>query len=664
MQQIQHVFIIGAKGISGYGGYETFVSKLIEYQQKKDRIKYHIACKKNGNGCMAESNINGIIRLSDTDFLYNNARCFKIEVPEKLGSAQAVYYDIQALNVACKYIEKYKIQHSIIYILACRIGPFINYYYQKIHKLGGKIYLNPDGHEWLRAKWNVFIRRYWKYSEKLMVKHSDLIICDSLTIKRYIQKCYKISRTLYISYGAETKESKLEDSDKKLLTWYSQKRLSPKEYYLVVGRFVPENNYETMIREFMKSRTNKSLAIITTENAKYFMELEKKLGFNKDQRIKFVGAVYDSELLKKIRENAYGYIHGHEVGGTNPSLLESLGSTNLNLLLDIGFNREVAENAALYWTKKQNNLATLIDRVENMEAITIQKLGIKAKKRITEAYSWPYIVNQYEDVFLATDDSIAKQQILSEEKKIHRSLLGMLKKFDEICRKNEIEYTLHGGTLLGAIREKGFIPWDDDADIAMTRKEYERLKFVLDKTDDQFYLRGRIKVQFRDKTDSNVWIDIFICDFISERSHVQKLKQGLLTALDIMLRDKESIKYSNLEKYSISKRFIYKIIYYFGRFSANKWKQYWYIKVSRDFFVGKKQMYIRSNDQYIGRKIVMPIEWMAQFHDIEFEAIMLKVTQNSKEVLVSSYGNDYMTPIKEKRTHEIHNHIRKSEKYL
>ena len=72
----------------------------------------------------------------------------------------------------------------------------------------------------------------------------------------------------------------------------------------------------------------------------------------KRQRIKFVGTVYDQELLKKIRENAYAYFHGHTVGGTNPSLIEALGSTDLNLLVNVGFNKEVAEDSALYWSRE------------------------------------------------------------------------------------------------------------------------------------------------------------------------------------------------------------------------------------------------------------------------------------------------------------------------
>ena len=131
-------------------------------------------------------------------------------------------------------------------------------------------------------------------------------------------------------------KSRLADDDEKLLAWYESKSLKPHEYYLVVGRFVLENNYETMIREFMRSSSKKDLAIITNVNDKFLDELENRLHFKADKRIKFVGTVYDRELLMKIQENAYGYFHGHEVGGTNPSLLEALGSTDLNLLLHVG----------------------------------------------------------------------------------------------------------------------------------------------------------------------------------------------------------------------------------------------------------------------------------------------------------------------------------------
>ena len=190
------------------------------------------------------------------------------------------------------------------------------------------------------------------------------------------------------------------NDDKKFTGWLGRKEIKTGKYYLAVGRFVPENNYEIMIREFMKSNSSKDFVIITTADNKFMEKLESILHFKSDKRIKFVGTVYDHELLKKIRENAYGYFHGHEVGGTNPSLLEALGSTNLNLLLDVGFNREVAEDAAIYWDKKPGNLANLINVADKMGEKEVEVLGKKAKERIRTAYSWDFISKKYENIII------------------------------------------------------------------------------------------------------------------------------------------------------------------------------------------------------------------------------------------------------------------------
>lgn len=396
-----NIFLIGAKSIGQYGGYESFVDKLLEYHKDKKNLRYYMYCKANGSGCMKVEKLPGAKRVSDTEFTYYNARCFLLHVPE-IGAAQAIYYDVKALSEACRLIKREKLENPIVYIMACRIGPFMNHFVKKLHKLGGKVYLNPDGHEWMRAKWSAPVRRYWKESEQLMVKHADLCICDSINIEKYIQKEYETyhPKTTFIAYGSETSPSVLADDDKVFVNWMKEHGLSPFSYYMSCGRFVPENNFETMIREFMKSDTKRDFAIITTANEAFLNELEEKLHFKQDSRIKFVGTVYHQELLKKIRENAYAYFHGHSVGGTNPSLLEALGSTRLNLLLDVGFNQEVGEDAALYWSKEEDSLAALINRVDGLGEEELESYGKKAKARIQDAYSWEFIAKRYEETFL------------------------------------------------------------------------------------------------------------------------------------------------------------------------------------------------------------------------------------------------------------------------
>jgi rhamnosyltransferase len=381
-----NVYIIGSKGIpSNYGGFETFVDKLTE-KKKSKAIKYHVAC-------LAKDN---------KEFTYNNARCFNVNVPE-IGSARAVLYDIMALKKCMEHIKQNNVENPIIYILACRIGPFLNQYKRKLENMGIKLYVNPDGHEWKRSKWNEAIKRYWKYSERLMVKNSDLLICDSIAIEEYIKEDYSKyhPKTTFIAYGADLNALSTNTGEEKLEQWYNKFNLSKNEYYLIVGRFVPENNYETAIREFMTTASNKDLVIISNvEENKFFNALKENTQFTEDKRIKFVGTVYDQDLLAQIREKAFAYIHGHEVGGTNPSLLEALATTKLNILLNVSFNKEVAKAAAVYFDKTRGSLKSVIEEVEQYNEETLLQYGVKAKERIETEYSWDKIIDEYEKTFL------------------------------------------------------------------------------------------------------------------------------------------------------------------------------------------------------------------------------------------------------------------------
>lgn len=387
---MRSVYIIGSKGIPAkYGGFETFVEKLTEYQQSSD-IKYYVACMREN------SEKSGI---AADYFEHNGATCFNVYVP-KIGPARAIYYDIAALRKAVLLAKQKNDIAPIFYVLACRIGPFIQYFKKEIEKIGGKLFVNPDGHEWLREKWSYPVRRYWKLSERLMVKHADLLVCDSKNIERYIQEDYKkyLPKTTYIAYGTDLSRSQFTPTDKEIIDWFQANNIKENGYYLVVGRFVPENNYETMIREFMKSNSKKDFVLITNvEQNAFYNKLKKETEFDQDPRIKFVGTVYNQELLKYIRENAFAYLHGHEVGGTNPSLLEALASTKLNLLLDVGFNREVGEDGAIYWNKEDLN--QVIAEAELLTEEKIIEYDIKSTQEVVNRFSWKFIVDEYETLF-------------------------------------------------------------------------------------------------------------------------------------------------------------------------------------------------------------------------------------------------------------------------
>lgn len=382
---MKHVFIIGSRGLPAkYGGFETFVEKLVE-NRISPQIQYHVAC------------------LSDDEayhhFDYKGVDCFTIKAP-KLGSARVIAYDMIAINYALTLVKQQQIERPIFYILGNTIGAFIAPFARKIHHAGGIFYINPDGLEWKRAKWSKPVQKYLKYSEKVMAKHADLVISDNQGIESYIQKAYPWAKTTFIAYGTDLRLSALTAQDEKVRHFFDTWASKEKDYYLIVGRFVPENNYEIIIREFMKSQTQRDLLIVCNHRGNaYFEELRQKTNFDQDERIKFVGTVYDQELLKYIRNQAFAYIHGHEVGGTNPGLLEALAQTDLNLVLGVDFNKQVARETALYWDKKEGSLVDFIHQVDKQSDFS--DLGQAAKENMKEHYTWEKIVGEYEELFLS-----------------------------------------------------------------------------------------------------------------------------------------------------------------------------------------------------------------------------------------------------------------------
>ncbi len=405
------VFLVASKGIPArYGGFETFAERLVR-GRTTDQIRYHVSC-------MAQKED----RKKPEHFEYQGADCFRVKVPLP-GAPGRIWHVSMALSEIAGWKKEHQESDTVVYILGCRIGPLMKRHAKILRRLGCRIYVNPDGLEWKRAKWNMAAKRFLHYCEGCLVKNADLVICDAKAIERYIKRTYggKVKRTVYLAYGAdiggnEDERRGQEEASKQnsgqaqdcWKRWCEEKRIGAKGYYLIVGRFVPDNNYETVIREFMKSDSEKDLVIVSNiEQNKFYERLRKNTGFEKDQRIKFVGTVYDERLLSAIRKHAFAYLHGHEVGGTNPSLLEALAVTDLNLVLNVEFGKEVAGDAALYWSKKEGDLSRLIGRAERLPQEEILLLGRKAKERIRQYYSWEKLVQDYERLF--TKDRIDLQ---------------------------------------------------------------------------------------------------------------------------------------------------------------------------------------------------------------------------------------------------------------
>ncbi len=380
---MKNIIIIGARGYEKeYGGWETFVTNLINNYNDKNTLFYvpELTHKKRN------SNIE----------VRNGVTCPQIYVP-KQGSMTMMTFAFKATLYFMKYIKKEKLENVVMYTLGYRVGPLFTFIHRKLTKMGVKIVINPDGIEWQRAKWNFLIKSYLKFSEKTMINASDYVVCDSKNIEKYVKSRYK-KPTTFIAYGAYLKDVK--DIDQKTKYFMDMHNIKKREYYLIVGRFVPENNYELVIKEYMNSTTKKDLVIVSNvEKNKFYEKLKLSTGFDKDSRIKFVGPVYDQDILVRLRKNAKGYIHGHSAGGTNPSLLEALSITDVNILYDAPYNKEVGENAAIYFSNEDGSLCKQIELIEKFKSKEQSEYGEKAKNRIKSEYTWEIIVKKYKKLF-------------------------------------------------------------------------------------------------------------------------------------------------------------------------------------------------------------------------------------------------------------------------
>lgn len=239
-------------------------------------------------------------------------------------------------------------------------------------------------------------------------------------------------------------------------------------------------------------------------------------------------------------------------------------------------------------------------------------------------------------------------------KTIQEELLILLKEFDQICRTNNINYSLHGGTLLGAIREHGFIPWDNDADITLLRDEFDKLIEILSfkKLPEGFYYKqSGQQYKFLLKRYGSkplVWIDIIVTDYITSNKYIQKIKFFLLVIMRALTRDLFELKITKARgKYRGIKFFLICAITALGILFPPKIKNLLSNKIMISFY-GDKKLLHRSNDQYVGMIKLMPNYVMNDYMYVKFENTELQISKYHHEILVNCYGEDYMIPSEDK----------------
>jgi glycosyltransferase involved in cell wall biosynthesis len=253
---------------------------------------------------------------------------------------------------------------------------------------GKKVVLNVDGLDWTRAKWGPVARAYFRSAARVAIRVCNRLVTDAEAMRRFYLDEFNKETTM-IAYGAYVESS----ARPELIDRFGIVR---DDYYLVASRLIPENNADLIIEAFAASGTKKKLVI--AGGANYDSPFHRRLRELANPSVIFTGHIDNQEVIKELHCNCFAYVHGHSVGGTNPSLLKAMGYGNAILALDTVFNREVLDDTGLFFARDVTDLANLMNRIEADPALT-RDLRLRAPARIAAHYTWDGVSRQYEDLF-------------------------------------------------------------------------------------------------------------------------------------------------------------------------------------------------------------------------------------------------------------------------
>lgn len=359
------IAILGSRGIpKAYSGYEVFVGELAPRLASRGH-EVIVYCRR------------GLFK--DRPKYYKGVRLIYIPSLEtkELGTLSHTLFS--ALDVLFRGPDV---------SLVVNIG---NAFHCLIPRLfGKKVAINVDGLDWKRGKWGPLARTYFylnaKYVRRICPKG---VITDAQEMRRIYDEEFNTAST-FIAYGANLQTT----TNPEVLHKYG---LRPYQYYLILSRMVPENNADLIVTAFERVQSSRILAV--AGDANYRSEFVERLKQTKDPRVRFIGYVGDADHVKELHCNAYAYIHGHSLGGTNPSLLTALGCGNCVLALETPFSREVLQDYGIMF---KDDPADLTDKMQHIEdhPETAARYRLRAPERIRKAYTWERITDQYEELFL------------------------------------------------------------------------------------------------------------------------------------------------------------------------------------------------------------------------------------------------------------------------
>ncbi|MBZ5564090.1 MAG: glycosyltransferase [Acidobacteriia bacterium] len=255
---------------------------------------------------------------------------------------------------------------------------------------GKRFAINVDGMDWKRDKWGAIARKYFYWNAKCIGKICPRgVVTDAYEMRRIYLEEFR-TPSACIAYGANIETSTHPEA-------LSQYGLEPFQYYLIASRLVPENNADVIIEAFGRVNTRRVLAIAGSAN--YRSAFIERIRQTKDPRVRFLGHVSDAQHVKELHCNAYAYLHGHSMGGTNPSLLKALGYGNCVVALRTPFNLEVIGDYGVFFERDAQDLARQIQNLESHPEVAAEYRR-RAPERIRQAYTWEKITDQYEEMFL------------------------------------------------------------------------------------------------------------------------------------------------------------------------------------------------------------------------------------------------------------------------
>ncbi|OFX16421.1 MAG: hypothetical protein A2033_08220 [Bacteroidetes bacterium GWA2_31_9] len=350
------IAILGTRGIpNNYGGFEEFAENLaLQLVLRNHNVTVY---------CPESHPYNSTT--------FNKINLIKINSLEWLGVFSQLIYDYKCMSDATKK------NFDVVLMCGYSSSPFY-YLFKNKFKL---LTTNLDGIEWKRSKWNFLIKKYLQIAEKIAVKKSHISVADNIEIQKYFEKKYKIKPS-YIPYGAAI----FTNPNKAVI---NKLNLESNNYFLIISRLEPENSIKEILESYIKSKSKKKLVIISNFNANYF---GKKIHseYKHNSQIIFTSDIYDKTILNNLRYFSYAYIHGHTVGGTNPSLLEAMACNCKIIAHNNNYNKAILGDDALYFDNL-SQLSQLFISDDLKKINTFNNIN-----KINELYNWKQICDEYE----------------------------------------------------------------------------------------------------------------------------------------------------------------------------------------------------------------------------------------------------------------------------